>query len=169
MPEGGLPEALLEALPASDSNVRLDAAAVLAQAAALPVPATAEWRDLEALHPRWRQLLVKHGEQRTVAGAVAGGGGTLAAELIELTIRSTAPDSAMLAPQVRRLPNGLPLKSLKMIACQLFRLEPTKQQLLYSAPGAEKEIPEPLDDDSKSLADLGVEGGGTIVVEELQE
>jgi len=70
---------------------------------------------------------------------------------------------------VRRLPNGLPLKSLKMIACQLFKLEPTKQQLLYSPPGAEKDIPEPLDDDSRSLADLGVEDKGTIVVEELQE
>lgn len=56
-----------------------------------------------------------------------------------------------------------------MIACQLFKLEPTKQQLLYSPPGAEKDIPEPLDDDSRSLADLGVEDKGTIVVEELQE
>ena len=32
-----------------------------------------------------------------------------------------------------------------------------------------QDIPEPLDDDAKSLADLGVETGGTIVVEELQE
>ena len=110
LPEGGLPAALLEALPQQlDSNVRLDAAAIEAQAAALPVPDGEAWRALEALHPRWRTLLVKHGEQRAIAGAVAGGGGTLAAELIELTIRSTAADSQHLAPQVRRLPPTLPL------------------------------------------------------------
>ena len=109
LPEGGLPAALLEALPQQlDSNVRLDAEAIEAQAAALPVPEGEAWRALEALHPRWRRLLVKHGEQRAVAGAVAGGGGTLAAELIELTIRSTAADSQHLAPQVRRLPSPGP-------------------------------------------------------------
>ena len=60
LPEGGLPEALLEALPQQiDSNVRLDAAAIEAQAAALPVPEGEAWRALEALHPRWRQLLVQ--------------------------------------------------------------------------------------------------------------
>ena len=36
-------------------------------------------------------------------------------------------------------------------------------------PNPNQDIPEPLDDDSRSLADLGVEDKGTIVVEELQE
>jgi len=71
-----------------------------------------------------------------------------------------------LSPQVtRRLPGGLPLKSIKLIACQLFKVEPLNMQMLYCPPGAEKDIPELLDDDSKSLADLGVVSGGTIVVE----
>ena len=30
----------------------------------------------------------------------------------------------------------------------------------------EKDIPEPLEDDSRSLCDLGVVSGGTIIVEE---
>ena len=114
------------------------------------------------------RLLVKHGEQRASgAGGAGAGNGTLAAELIEVTIRSIAGDTANLPPCSRRLPNGLPLKSVKMIACQLFKLEPTKQQLLYTPPGGEKDIPEPLDDDTKSLADLGVETGGCIVIDEV--
>ena len=47
------------------------------------------------------------------------------------------------------------------------QVEPTKQRLLYSSPpGQDKDIPEPLDDDSRSLVDMGVVSGGTIVVEE---
>ena len=45
-------------------------------------------------------------------------------------------------------------------------MEPTRQQLLYQAPGDEKGIPEPLDDDLRSLSDFGVASGGTIVVED---
>ena len=132
------------------------------------MPESAAWRAFEAAHPRWRLLLVKQGEQRAMGAAGAGGGsGTLAAELIEVTIRSIAGDTAHVPPCARRLPNGLPLRSVKMIACQLFKLEPARQQLLYTPPGGEKDIPEPLDDDTKSLADLGVETGGCIVIDEL--
>ena len=46
-------------------------------------------------------------------------------------------------------------------------MEPTRQQLLYTPPGGEKEIPEPLDDDLKRLCDFGVASGGTIVIDEL--
>lgn len=66
----------------------------------------------------------------------------------------------------RKLPGGLPLKNVKMIACQLYKVEPMKQQLLYSPPGQEKDIPEALDDDSRTLCELGVVSGGTIIVEE---
>ena len=41
-------------------------------------------------------------------------------------------------------------------------------QLLYCPPGQERDIPELLEDDTKSLADLGVVSGGTIVVEESE-
>lgn len=166
LPEEGnkLPASLLEALGEPTS----DLAEAAERAAKLPVPESEGWKAFEAAHPRWRLLLVKHGEQRAVgAGGAGAGNGALAAELIEVTIRSIAGDTANLPPCSRRLPNGLPLKSVKMIACQLFKLEPTKQQLLYTPPGCEKDIPEPLDDDTKSLADLGVETGGCIVIDEL--
>ena len=44
--------------------------------------------------------------------------------------------------------------------------KPTRMQLLYCPPGQDKEIPELLEDDAKSLADQGVVSGGTLVVEE---
>ena len=165
--EGKLPPPLLEALEALGEPTP-DTALAAERAAKLPVPEAEAWQAFEAAHPRWRLLLVKHGEQRGMGAAGGGNGnGALAAELIELTIRSIAGDTAHLPPCSRRLPNGLPLKSVKMIACQLFKLEPTKQQLLYTPPGGEKDIPEPLDDDTKSLADLGVETGGCIVIDEV--
>lgn len=133
--------------------------------ATLQLPESAEWRALEAEHPRWRALFLSHGEQRASHGAAGSGGATLAAELIELNMRATAAEAAALPPVSRRLPSGLPLKSLKLIACQLFKIEPGQQQLLYSPPGMDKEIPEPLDDDLKRLCDFGVVSGGTVVVE----
>lgn len=53
-----------------------------------------------------------------------------------------------------------------MISCQLFKVEVIRQQLLYSPPGQEKDIPEILDDDSRTLAEFGVVSGGTIIIEE---
>ena len=81
-------------------------------------------------------------------------------------MRATSAEAAHLPMVSRKLPGGLPLKSVKLIACQLFKVEPTKQQMLYCPPGQDKDIPELLDDDGKSLAELGVVSGGTIVVDE---
>ena len=80
----------------------------------------------------------------------------------------TSADAAHLPAATRKLPGGLPLKSVKLIACQLFKVEPTKQQLLYNPPGMDNDIPEPLEDESKSLADLGVVSGGTIVIDDKE-
>ena len=88
-------------------------------------------------------------------------------QALELTLRSTAAEAAALPPVSRKLPGGLPLKSVKMIACQLFKVEPAAMQLLYCPPGQEKEIPELLEDESKPLAELGVVSGGTIVIDEV--
>ena len=104
-----------------------------------------------------------------VAHLTAVVGGSCSNELVEVTMRALSAEAAHLPAQSRKLPGGLPLKSIKMIAAQLFKLEPTKMQLLYTPPGQEKDIPEELDDDSKGLADLGVVSGGTIVIDELQQ
>ena len=125
------------------------------------------WGALQAAHPRWASLLLKHGAHVTASSA-ASSGGVIAAELIEVSMRCLAAESAHLPVATRKLPGGLPLKSVKLIATQLFKVEPTKQQLLYCPPGQDKDIPEPLDEDSRSLADLGVVSGGTIVVDELK-
>jgi hypothetical protein len=132
----------------------------------LSVPPTEEWDALQRTHPRWAALLLHHGVHvtRTVTQA---SGGVIANELLEISLRATSAEAAHLPAVTRKLPGGLPLKSVKLIACQLFKVEPTQQQLLYCPPGCEKEIPEVLEDDSKSLADLGVVSNGTIVIEQL--
>ena len=146
-PEGGLPDGALRECREGDTPT-------------LQLPQSDAWDAFHLDNPRWRDLFLKHGEQRSGAG-----GATLAAELIELNMRATAAEAAAIPMQTRRLPSGLPLKSLKLIACQLFKIEPAEQQLLYSPPGMDKEIPEPLDDELQRLCDFGVVSGGTIVVE----
>ena len=81
-------------------------------------------------------------------------------------MRAVSAESAHLPAAVRRLPGGLPLKSIKLIACQLFKVEPSKMQLFYTHPGQDRDIPEELDDDTSTLADLGVLSGGTIVIDD---
>ena len=39
--------------------------------------------------------------------------------------------------------------------------------MLYTPPGQDGDIPEPLDDDTRSLVDLGVVSGGTVVIDDL--
>ena len=151
-PEGGLPDGALRECREGETPT-------------LQLPQSDAWDAFHLDNPRWRDLFLKHGEQRSGSGGADAGGATLAAELIELNMRATAAEAAAIPMQTRRLPSGLPLKSLKLIACQLFKIEPAEQQLLYSPPGMDKEIPEPLDDELQRLCDFGVVSGGTIVVE----
>lgn len=132
----------------------------------LRVPETAEWAKLQQVHPRWADLLRKHGTHASISGGTKASGGVIANELIEVTMRSLVAETAHLPAASRKLPGGLPLKSVRMIACQLYKLEPSKVMLLYAPPGQEGDIPEELDDDSKSLADMGVVSGGSIVIDE---
>lgn len=188
-PEGGLPAnaVVTEAVDLADDAATAPAAAPLVDEYGRPLgggapagggppkpsqrlelPPTEEWAALQARHPRWATLLLKHGTHVTASGGGGGGGGVLANELVEITMRATSAEAAHLPAATRKLPGGLPLKSVKLIACQLFKVEPTRMQLLYCPPGQERDIPELLEDDTKSLADLGVVSGGTIVVEESE-
>ena len=182
-PEGGLPPSALSECedvsdapaaapapaPAKDEYGREVAVAGGGAAAqvVLQVPAGDEWAALQARHPRWAGLLVKHGTHVTRAAGSAPAGGVIASELVEVTMRALNAESAHLPAATRKLPGGLPLKSIKLIACQLFKVEPSRMTMLYTPPGQEKDIPEELDDDAKGLADLGVLSGGTIVIDEL--
>ena len=191
-PEGGLPaDAIVESADAAPTDIS-DAAAPAAEPATdqygrplqpsgggasggggagggkteLRVPEGEEWAALVAKHPRWAALLVHHGTHVTRSSGGAASSGVIANELLEVSLRAISAESAHLPTVSRKLPGGLPLKSIKLIAYQLFKVEPTKMLLFYTPPGQDKDIPEELDDDSKSLADLGVVAGGTIVIDE---
>ena len=176
-PEGGLPkEAVVEAAPdISDGEPKVDeygrplstpSATVGSGIVELKLPETEAWAALQAKHPRWAALLIKHGTHASISGGTKASGGVIANELVEVTMRATSAEAAHLPAATRKLPGGLPVKSVKLIACQLYKLEPSKIVLLYTPPGQEKDIPEELDDDARSLADLGVVSGGTIVIDE---
>ena len=62
-------------------------------------------------------------------------------------------------------PSNFAERCASLFRAQLFKVEPTAQQMLYCPPGQDKDIPELLEEDTKSLAELGVVSGGTIVVD----
>lgn len=185
-PEGGLPEGavvdadaptdITDAPPPPPAKVDeygrpIDAGELPPESAGggrmiLRLPENEEWTALQTKHPRWAGLLLKHGTHVTRTSGTAQSGGVIANELIEVTMRAVSAESAHLPAAVRRLPGGLPLKSIKLIACQLFKVEPSKMQLFYTPPGQDRDIPEELDDDTSTLADLGVLSGGTIVIDD---
>ena len=124
----------------------------------LRVPETAEAK-LQQVHPRWADLLRKHGTHASISGGTKASSGVIANELIEVTMRSLVAETAHLPAASRKLPGGLPLKSVRMIACQLPRLGPQGHAALRAARAGGRH-PEELDDDFKSLADMGVVSGG---------
>jgi len=158
LPEGSVPHAPPGGAPSPEQLEQL--------MRRLQLPEGEAWSAFGEEHPRWRALLCLHGVQRAAGGGAAASG-TLSAELIELTLRSTAAAAGHLPPLTRRLPSSLPVKSLKAMAGALFKVEPARQVVLYSRPGAHKnDIPESLDDELKRLCDYGVIGGGEIIIEE---
>ena len=72
------------------------------------------------------------GTHASISGGTKASGGVIANELIEVTMRSLVAETAHLPAASRKLPGGLPLKSVRMIACQLYKL---KVMLLTRRPG----------------------------------
>ena len=109
-PEGGLPAEAVSEVEGGGQRLR--------------VPEGEGWDLLIQKHPRWRPMLLHHGTHVT-ASAATNKGGVIAAELLEITMRSTVAEAATLPTVIRKLPGGLPLKSVKLILCQLFKVATT--------------------------------------------
>jgi hypothetical protein len=128
------------------------------------------WAPFLAANPRWRALVEVHGLHSAQLPRSAEGSKTLAMQLVNLTIKSAAGESNDAAPAVRKLPTSLQVSKLKLVCCQVFKLDPAKQRLFYQPPGETSKLEpgfmEPLDDGMRQLAFYGVADGGTIVMDE---
>lgn len=128
------------------------------------------WAPFLAANARWRSLVAIHGLHSAQLPRTAEGGKTLAMQLVNLTLKSVAGESNDQPPAVRKLPTSLQVAKLKLVCCQVFKLDPLKQRLFYMAPGEGSKLDpgfmEPLEDGMRQLAFYGVADGGTIVMDE---
>ena len=145
-PEGGLPEgAMVQVEPPADisdaptkDEYGRDIGPATGAAGGggrmeLRLPETEEWDALRARHPRWAELLVHHGTHVTRNAGGGHSGGVIANELVEVTLRPISAETAHLPACVRKLPGGLPLKSIKLIACQLFKVRGAHKNLITAS------------------------------------
>jgi len=127
------------------------------------------WSDFLAANPRWLGLVTLHGLHSAQLPR-SEGGKTLAMQLVNLTLKSSAGESSDAPEAVRKLPTSLQVSKLKLVCTQVFKLDPAKQRLFYKAPGEEARneasFMEELDDDMRTLAFYGVADGGTVVMDE---
>ena len=132
----------------------------------------AQWAPFLAANARWRSLVDAHGLHSAQLPRTAEGGKTLAMQLVNLTLQSAAGESNDAPPAVRKLPTSLQVSKLKLVCCQVFKLEPQRQRLFYKPPGEGSKLDpgfmEALDDGMRQLAFYGIADGGTIVMDEWE-
>lgn len=139
----------------------------------------ARLQGAKGAHPRWAELLRRHGDAlgmgpdgalggsaASAAGLGGGGAGAgLAREMLSVTLVSMAAASMTMAPVAKRLPGSLTVAQLKQLCHKLFGLEPALQVLYYraDADSAQGAPPTMLDADDETLAYFGLPAGGCRV------
>ena len=123
-----------------------------------------------SLHPRFEELIVKHGDAMAAAQASAGHragapGGSLSHDAINVTIRSMAASSCGMEPLRRRLPGSLAVGRVKIMCARTFGLDVDLQTLHYRDDG--DPFPTELDDDDNTLSYYGVSDGAEILMNEI--
>ena len=116
-------------------------------------------------HPRLDALKAAHGDPAVSAHGAKADSSTLAANLLEVTLRCAAAEQCHLPPVTKKFPAATKVALLKRVAPKLFKLPPDMAVVLYfKAPG--DDWPTVLDDDSATLGYFGVPDGATIDVNE---
>jgi len=162
-----------EPLPTPPAAEGEGGAAAEPQEPRLPEELGAVWAPFLKSNPRWRGLVGVHGMHSAQLPRTGGGGRTLAMSLVTLTLTSKAGESVDAKHTERKLPTSLTVAKLKLVCCQVFKLDPAKQRLFYGGPDAaggaadgSGAFMDELDDDMRPLAFYGVADGGKIVMDE---
>eukprot|EP01138_Halocafeteria_seosinensis_P002388 gb/GECG01002445.1/.p1 GENE.gb/GECG01002445.1/~~gb/GECG01002445.1/.p1 ORF type:complete len:639 (+),score=99.64 gb/GECG01002445.1/:1-1917(+) len=117
-------------------------------------------------HPRFFELLGKHGD--IIVGNVSqrASSDTLGSNVVSLTIRSMAGNSCMMDPVQRKLPLTMTVGQLKQMAARSFKMDDVSL-LRLSYRETKNTYPDFLDNDMKPLSFYGVSNNGEILVEEV--
>ncbi|CAM9383954.1 unnamed protein product [Chrysoparadoxa australica] len=79
--------------------------------------------EIRQVHPRYNALLALYGDCVRPGVASNGGTGTLASDMISVSLCSMASGSCTAEPTCKKLPGSLPIKRLKVLCKQLFKLD----------------------------------------------
>mmetsp|Transcript_17762 Transcript_17762/g.60344 ORF Transcript_17762/g.60344 Transcript_17762/m.60344 type:complete len:114 (+) Transcript_17762:179-520(+) len=92
---------------------------------------------------------------------------TLAADMVNVTMRSVAPSAAPSAaePTPKRIPTSLSVGKLKLMCKRMYGIEPAKQAISFRRD--RHGIPEAMDRDHMTLGQYGIEDGHEVLVNEL--
>lgn len=138
-------------------------------------------------HPRFFELLGKHGD--IIVGNVSqkSSSDTLGSNVVSLTIRSMAASSCMMDPVQKKLPLTMTVGQLKQLAARSFKMEDVSLvRLSYRESKVsflnvlflvvlsytvilvlQNAYPDSLDNDMKPLSFFGISNEGEILVEEV--
>jgi tubulin-specific chaperone E len=121
--------------------------------------------DVTALpHPRYEELNGKYGADLLDFGD-RGTGPTLASDLVNIVFKNLSfSGEGSMEPVTKKIPSSLTIGRLKMMVKQLFKLEPSVQQL--SLRNYRDSPPQFLDDDGLTLAYLGAKDDSVIFINE---
>ncbi|KAJ9518795.1 hypothetical protein QJQ45_026091, partial [Haematococcus lacustris] len=122
---------------------------------------------ITANHPRAKLLAAKFGEELTNTSQ-GHSGHSIASSLVQLTLTCVAAAAgAKMGSSTKKLPRGTALAALKLVCEKLFKVRVAQQRLFVKAPG--DPVPEEVaaDDDSRTLAHLGVQDGWEVLVDEV--
>ena len=123
-------------------------------------------RGLNIVHPRYRALFERYGEEvAPTLKFTAATGGSLAAELVDITFRNLSFGSnGSLEPISKKLPKNVQVSRVKLLVKQLFGLEPRLQQLSLRV--YKDSVPTLMDDDMATIGYYGAIDGAEIFINE---
>ena len=116
-------------------------------------------------HPRFDACVERHGLPSLSKAGSIGGDGSLASELISVTLTCVAASAGEMPARTKRIPKTLTLRRLKVMCEAFFKIRPQEQIVYYRT--SLDPVPIAIEGDDDTLSYLGIEEGHEILVDEV--
>eukprot|EP00267_Zea_mays_P055420 XP_020408758.1 tubulin-specific chaperone E isoform X2 [Zea mays] len=120
--------------------------------------------EIRRLHPRFAELKSFHGIEDEKPTSSISGPQKMASGLISITLKCVGPSMGEKQPLTKKLPATTTVGKLKSLCESFFKLKDIKVKLFVEEEGCP--LPQPVEEDTASLMELGIGSGATIVVDE---
>ncbi|XP_062180143.1 tubulin-folding cofactor E-like [Phragmites australis] len=120
--------------------------------------------EIKRLHPRFSELKAIHGIEDEKPTSSTSGPQKMAFGLISITLKCVGPSMGEKQPLTKKLPPTTTVGKLKSLCESFFKLKDIKVRLFVEEEGCP--LPQPLEEDTASLMELGIGSGASIIVDE---